>query len=154
MTTTPSETMSEATVPVKVSPCCVVALSRVWVMRMGIVVPGLRVTLRKVGWGGGGGGGGGSCAGAGAGAAATCGAGLSTGAGWRMMGAGFDLTAAAGCFDFEAAGNGGGVDGGGVASAVAAGAGAGGWMVRVLTMGLPPGTCAASADASEGAAWM
>src|SRR6266851_5682041 len=65
MTTTPSLTMSEAMVALKVSPCCVVALSRVWVMRMGRVVPGLRVMLRKAGAGGLGGGGGGSCLGGG-----------------------------------------------------------------------------------------
>src|SRR5216684_4229606 len=77
MTTTPSLTMSEAMVPLKVSPCCVVALSRVWVMRMGRVVPGLRVMLRKAGAGGGGGGG--SCLGGGGGAAAvTAGAGACT----------------------------------------------------------------------------
>ncbi len=36
---------SVATVPVKISPCWVVALSRVWVMRMGMVVPGGMVML-------------------------------------------------------------------------------------------------------------
>ena len=49
MTTRPSQIMSAATVPEKVSPCWVVALSRVWVMRMGMVVPAGMVTLRKAG---------------------------------------------------------------------------------------------------------
>ena len=102
MTIMPSEMMSDATVPVKVSPCWVVALSRVWVMRVGMVVPDVRVTLRKAGGGGGGGGDGGCCAGAGVGAAA-CGAGTSSGGVWRTMVAGFDLTGAA-CFGFDASG--------------------------------------------------
>src|SRR5258708_21426290 len=92
--------MSEATMPVKVSPCWVVALSRVWVMRMGRVVPGVRVTLRKAGRGGGGGGGGGAvcCGGGGGVGLATRGAGVSHGPGRRAMGAGVDFTAAAGPF--------------------------------------------------------
>jgi len=81
MTTMPSLTMSEAMVPVKVSPCCVVALSRVWVMRMGRVVPGegdvaeggwwwRRRRWRRLHgrWG----------------ESATCGEGVSVGADWRL----------------------------------------------------------------------
>src|SRR5271170_609516 len=116
MTTRPSMTMSEAMVPVKVSPCWVVALSRVWVMRMGMVVPELMVMLWKVGAGGVGGGGGGaagrSCAGGGGGGtAATSGAGVSTGGGGggvlRTTGAGFGLMAGV-CFGLGATGEGGG----------------------------------------------
>src|SRR3954447_20118725 len=107
--------MSEAMVPVNVSPCCVVALSRVCVMRMGMVVPGVRVTLRKAG---GGGGGGSFSAGCGGGAAAACGAGTSCGGDWRTMGAAFDLVGAEGCLGFDTTGAGGAADDGGVASAV------------------------------------
>src|SRR3984885_1544228 len=51
---------SVAMTPVKVSPSWVVALSRVWVMRMGRVVSTGMVMLRKAGTGGGGGGAGGN----------------------------------------------------------------------------------------------
>src|SRR5205823_14288739 len=124
MTTTPSETTSAAMVPVRVSPCCVVALSRVWVMRMGSVVPGVRVMLRKAGRDGGGGGGGGCCAGGGGGAGSATWAGVSGGEGWRTIGADFCLMAA-GCFGLGATGAGGGgsagggVEGGWVATATA-----------------------------------
>src|ERR1700723_3112269 len=113
MTTRPSEMMSEATVPVKFSPCCVVALSRVSVIRIGMVVPGAMVTLWKAGGGGGGGGGGGSsCAGGGA-DAATSGAGDSgCGAACRTTGAAFVFGLVAGA-DFGLGSTGLGMGGGG-----------------------------------------
>src|ERR1035437_1196961 len=73
--------MSEATAPVNLSPGCVVALSRVCVMRTGIDVPAGTVMLCTTGAGGGGGrisaGGGGFCweDGSGAGALRTMGGG-------------------------------------------------------------------------------
>src|SRR5580704_2660989 len=153
MTTRPSMMMSEARVPVKRSPCWVVALSRVSVMRMGMVVSGGIVMLRKVGAGGGGGGAGGrSCTGGGGGgAAATSGAGAGASAGgggaWRTIGAGFFLVGAGVCFGFGATGVGAG---GGVAAATTAGTGA--WTVRLLTTVLMPATWEASAAARERAA--
>ena len=45
--------MSVATVPEKLWPCWVVALSSVWVMRTGMVVPEGIVTFLKAGGGGG-----------------------------------------------------------------------------------------------------
>src|SRR5260370_23240444 len=107
-------------------------------MRMGRVVPGLRVMLRKAGRGGGGGGGGGSC-GRGGAASATCGEGLSSGAGWRTMGADFDLTGP-GCFGLDAAGVGGGgsaggADGGGGGAATG---GVGGLKLRLFYTGFSP----------------
>src|ERR1700730_7842424 len=77
MATRPSMMMSVATVALKVSPGWVVALSSVWVMRIGRVLPAGMVTVLKAG---GGGGGGGAATGAATGGAA--------GASWRSMGAG------------------------------------------------------------------
>src|ERR1700733_14368983 len=140
MTTRPSEMMSEAMVPVKFSPCCVVALSRVSVIRMGMVVPGARVTLWKAGGGGGGGGGGGSsCAGGGVDAATSGAAGSGGGAVWRTTGAAFvfGLVAGAG-FGLGSTGLGARGGGGEVKPAVTVGAGI--WTMRLLTTVLMPGT--------------
>src|ERR1039458_7441057 len=74
----PSSMMSEAIAPVNLSPVWVLALSRVCVMRTGIVVPADRVMVCTTGVGGGDGGGGGAWAAAGAGIG--CGAGSGVGA--------------------------------------------------------------------------
>src|ERR1035441_8769157 len=81
----PSSMMSEAIALVNLSPVWVLALSRVCVMRTGIVVPADRVMVCTTGVGGGDGGGGGAWAAAGAGIG--CGAGSGVGA-LRTMGAG------------------------------------------------------------------
>src|SRR6185312_3251439 len=54
-TTIPSTIMSEAIVPVNLSPVCVVALSSVCVMRIGMGVPAGNVMACTTGCGGGGG---------------------------------------------------------------------------------------------------
>src|ERR1700678_4397248 len=112
--------MSVAIVPVNVSPCWVVALSRVWVMRIGMMVSGVKVMFRKAGGAGGGGGGGGSSCGGGGGggATATCGAGISAGGVSRTTGAGAGFDLGAGLF-FGITGVGGG---GGRVAAVTEGA--------------------------------
>ncbi len=143
---------SVAMVPVKRSPCCVVALSSVSVMRTGRVVSGGRVMLWKAGGGGGGGGADGSSgAGGGAVAASVAGGAGSDGGAWRTMGAGVGF-GGAGAFSFGGAAGleAGGGGGGGTTAAVTVGAAA--WTVRLLTMVLIPATWAASAAARERAA--
>src|ERR1039458_3337730 len=83
----PSSMMSEAIAPVNLSPVWVLALSRVCVMRTGIVVPADRVMVCTTGVGGGDGGGGGAWAAAGAGIG--CGAGGGVGPFWATIGEGF-----------------------------------------------------------------
>src|SRR5215469_9788099 len=134
---------SVAIVPEKLWPCCVVPLSRDWVMRTGIVVPAGMVTLRNVGGGGGGG-----ATGIGAGAGAGGGVDSAT-AGARSMGAGSDWLEGLGDLLMAVGFAAGPGAGGGVATAAA---GAGACTVRLLTTVLIPGTWAASEAARERAA--